>query len=103
MRRTLSGLPALFAVAGLIAPAMIRATGQGEKPAPRTSAGKPKARQTKAWVVPNTPWGDPDLQGIWDNTDNTPLERPGGSRPVFTEDEAAAKEGSNPGTYNEFW
>lgn len=31
-----------------------------------------------SWVHPKTPWGDPDLQGIW-NTDNNfsvPLERP---------------------------
>ena len=26
--------------------------------------------------VPRTPWGDPDLQGIWDNRTITPLERP---------------------------
>ena len=23
-----------------------------------------------------TPWGDPDLQGVWTNTTTTPLERP---------------------------
>ena len=26
---------------------------------------------------PRTPWGDPDLQGIWDFRTITPLERPG--------------------------
>ncbi len=26
--------------------------------------------------VPRTPWGDPDVQGIWDNRTITPLERP---------------------------
>ena len=25
---------------------------------------------------PRTPWGDPDLQGIWTNTTTTPLQRP---------------------------
>ncbi|PYS38458.1 MAG: hypothetical protein DMG14_17585, partial [Acidobacteria bacterium] len=25
---------------------------------------------------PRTPWGHPDLQGIWDNHSITPLERP---------------------------
>ena len=26
--------------------------------------------------VPRTPWGDPDLQGTWDFTTITPLQRP---------------------------
>ena len=26
--------------------------------------------------VPRTPWGDPDVQGVWDNRTITPLERP---------------------------
>src|SRR5262245_34613117 len=32
--------------------------------------------RTKAWVVPRTPWGHPDLQGLWNNGTPTPLERP---------------------------
>ena len=28
------------------------------------------------WTPPQTPWGDPDLQGVWNNTVSTPLERP---------------------------
>lgn len=33
---------------------------------------------TTAWVAPRTPWGDPDLQGVYTNIDerNVPLERP---------------------------
>src|SRR5260221_698754 len=26
--------------------------------------------------LPSTPWGDPDLQGVWQNNSATPLERP---------------------------
>ena len=26
--------------------------------------------------APRTPWGDPDLQGVWDFRTATPLERP---------------------------
>src|ERR1041385_5730249 len=35
-------------------------------------------RSAKAWTPPRTPWGDPDLQGIYTNKDenNTPFERP---------------------------
>jgi hypothetical protein len=38
-----------------------------------------------------TPWGDPDLQGIWSNQTPTPLERPDGlgDKHTFTEEEAA--------------
>ena len=34
------------------------------------------AVEDEAWVHPRTPWGDPDLQGIWNNTawNATPLE-----------------------------
>ena len=30
------------------------------------------------WVHPRTPWGDPDLEGVWtsDNNFSIPLERP---------------------------
>jgi len=34
---------------------------------------KPAAR---AWTVPKTPWGEPDLQGIYSNRTITPFERP---------------------------
>ncbi len=39
-----------------------------------------------------TPWGDPDLQGMWDYRTMTPLQRPGelADKAVLTEEEAAA-------------
>src|SRR5215475_16188134 len=41
-----------------------------------------------------TPWGAPDLQGIWSNRYVTPLERPKefGTRQFLTEDEIAVEE-----------
>ena len=42
------------------------------------SAAPEKAKAgTRAWTHPKTPWGDPDLQGIWNNTawNAVPLER----------------------------
>ncbi len=52
----------------------------------------------KNWAPPKTPWGDPDLQGIYTSDDlmETPIERPVefGNRLYFTEkelQEAAAK------------
>ena len=32
--------------------------------------------KTADWTPPRTPWGEPDLQGIWDSRTITPLERP---------------------------
>jgi hypothetical protein len=48
------------------------------------------------YSVPRTPWGDPDLQGVWPATEfaGVPLERPVqfGSRNLLTDDELAARE-----------
>ncbi len=47
-----------------------------------------------AQEVPRTPWGDPDLQGIWVGSTLTPLERPSAyqGREFLSEDEVAALE-----------
>ena len=68
-----------------------------------------------------TSWGDPDLQGTWNNITGTPLERPAelSGKEFFTQEEAvqAAQETfrrvdrdrrdgeieRDVGTYNEFW
>jgi hypothetical protein len=52
----------------------------------------PAAAQT--WTVPRTPDGHPDLQGLWNNTTLTPLERPRNlaGKEFFTAEEAAAYE-----------
>ena len=75
--------------------------------------------------APRTPWGAPDLQGIWDFKTATPFERPEdrGEQAFLTEEEAATIEqervernirlwqapprrtaaGGNVGGYNNFW
>lgn len=69
-----------------------------------------------------TPWGEPDLQGLWTNKTITPLERPRdlGSREFYTEEEVREREqqaviratdearGADArsdvaGAYNDFW
>ena len=74
---------------------------------------------------PRTGWGDPDLQGIWNNATLTPFQRPArlGDQEFFTEEEAASlaqgaanrnaelldaparrtEAGGNVGAYNNFW
>jgi hypothetical protein len=52
------------------------------------------AVRAAAWVPPRTPWGDPDLQGVWNYATMTPLERPRdlADKRVLTPDEAAEYE-----------
>ncbi len=58
----------------------------GQAPA----AARPKAAPAKAYAPPKTPWGDPDLQGIWNDATSTPLQRPArlGEKGVLTEEES---------------
>jgi hypothetical protein len=77
---------------------------------------------SKKFTAPRTPWGEPDLQGVYSNRTITPFERPAnvGGREFFTADEVAAlekraqeqsgDEGRSKGTrgdveraYNDFW
>ncbi len=50
----------------------------------------------KTWTPPKTPWGDPDLQGIWPSTDmiGVPMQRDAklGDRTVLTDEEFAQRE-----------
>ena len=74
---------------------------------------------TGTWNSPTTLWGDPDLQGIWNNSTTTPLERPAelAGKEFFTETEVVERDdevfrtrntdrtprAGDPGTYNEHW
>ena len=57
-----------------------------------TVAGQTKTPPNR--TLPRTPWGDPDLQGIWSMATITPFERPIAlaGKPVLTEEEAAELE-----------
>ena len=68
------------------------------------------------YETPRTAWGDPDLQGVWNNNTVVPLQRPDqvGERETLSDEEVAARrqassdalfaerEGDT-GFYNEFW
>ena len=73
------------------------------------------------YVAPRTQWGQPDLQGVWNFSSNTPMQRPSrfGDRQFLTPEEVreiaeqrAARDASNDGaiavegvdgSYNDFW
>ena len=79
--------------------------------------------QSQDYIVPRTPDGQPDLQGLWTNDTITPMERPASlqGRAFLTEDEITAMEenlaerrtfaddnievtvGGNVGGYNQVW
>ena len=55
----------------------------------------PVLAQTNSYKVPRTPWGDPDLQGVWPSTEfaSVPLQRPPqfGTRNLLNDDELIAR------------
>lgn len=54
------------------------------------------AKASTGWTVPRTPWGDPDLSGLWPANDmqGTPYERPEelGTRATLNDQEFAARQ-----------
>jgi hypothetical protein len=85
----------------------------------RASTSKPRAAGPVT-APPKTPWGDPDLQGIWSNTTTTPFERPADAadkthlteaeRETQSKEVAARLDQDKPSAqagavvaYNEFW
>ena len=51
------------------------------------------ASPAKSWTPPKTPWGDPDLEGIWPGNMGVPMQRPKGmgERTVLTDEEFARR------------
>ena len=82
----LMGALAFGIAAGSLAPVPVAGQSQA-------TAG---AETKKPWSQPRTPWGDPDLQGIYTSNDNVgvPVERPAqfGERQFLTDEEFAARE-----------
>jgi hypothetical protein len=78
---------ALGVVAVLAAVALLLKTGRAP-----VSAQSAQPQPAKAGPAPTTPWGAPDLQGIWTRDSDEPLQRPAkyANKAEFTEEERAA-------------
>jgi hypothetical protein len=106
----------------LAAPSVAGAQAQSQSPAPKSKSPAAKSPSAKASSGPlmRTPWGDPDLQGLWSNSTTTPLERPAAyaDKEFLSEEEAKALDAAAAvaydrradnatadvnGAYNQFW
>jgi hypothetical protein len=83
MRERFSGSMATIAIAGAAVALVVSAS------MTRTSAQAPAAPGTAPTLA--TPWGDPDLQGIWTDETDTPLQRSPkyANQEFFTEEQRA--------------
>src|SRR5712671_2372581 len=81
---------AALAVFPVHAQTSVRSSAQTTAASPRKASGA----AVKGTMIPRTPWGTPDLNGVWNGNTMTPLERPDkyANKPFLTEQEAAALE-----------
>jgi len=92
-RRLLISLGVLGVAAAVVSLMAVPVAGQAQKPAAPAAgarAATPAKPAARAATPLRTPWGDPDLQGIWNFATSTPLERPAavGEKAVLSDQEA---------------
>src|SRR6476659_10230724 len=84
-------LPSLGVGLAVVSMMLVAVMSAGEQaPAAEKKAPAPKKAASK-WAAPRTAWGDPDLQGTWNNGTITPLERArgAGEKELLSKEEAA--------------
>jgi hypothetical protein len=84
-----------FRIAVAIALMFWAMSGRADAQQPAANAKAPQApAAARPWTVPKTPWGEPDLRGIWplNHLISTPFQRPErfGDRRFLTDEEYAA-------------
>src|SRR5437773_1110532 len=88
--------PVIVPVVMITIASLVPAPVAGQGAATRESNSRPTARKSAArpQASPRTPWGDSDLQGVWDYRTITFLERPAafGDKEFLTDEEAAEVE-----------
>jgi hypothetical protein len=84
----MAGVMVIVGLAGADAPAWAQAKGSAEASA--AAVARP------GWAPPKTPWGHPDLEGVWTSDDmrGVPMSRPAqfGTRRSLTDEEFAARD-----------
>jgi len=70
---------------------LVPASGQAPATAKSSATVSAKTAAAKKPLPLRTPWGEPDLQGVWNDATSTPLQRPTGmaEKDVLNDDEAA--------------
>ena len=86
------GLAALAALSLAAVPLAAQTSAPAANGKPAAKAAQSKVTQT--WTQPKTPWGDPDLQGMWPGELHAPLQRPLSlkDRASLTDEELAQRE-----------
>jgi hypothetical protein len=79
-------------IRGVFVVGLLLATAPMPVPAQQAKTPVAKAAPGAKPHVARTPWGDPDLQGVWNDATSTPLQRPTsvGAKDVLTDEEAAS-------------
>src|SRR4029079_12285226 len=75
-RRTFTWLSGVVTATALVSAASISLLAQRAAGKARATSGATRTAVARKFTPPRTPWGDPDLQGVWDYRTITPLERP---------------------------
>ena len=89
----------------------------GHDPASAALVKAKAGANNRNYKVPKTPWGEPDLQGVWSYATTTPVSKPAGAgEKTFLTDEEIAEQAERTarqqdlpprpgetGTYNNFW
>src|SRR5262245_66325942 len=98
MRALLASMAALTVVTVLLELSPRPAASQTPAGTTKTEAG------AKPGPVPKTSWGEPDLQGIWTNDYDTPLQRPAwyADKESLSDEERAALDGQRAGILGRF-
>jgi hypothetical protein len=93
-RRTFTWLSGVVTATALVSVASISLLAQSADGKARATSGATKTTVARKFTPPRTPWGDPDLQGVWDYRTITPLERPQNmaGRALLTDDEVSRLE-----------
>ncbi|HTK77483.1 MAG TPA: hypothetical protein VL371_19620, partial [Gemmataceae bacterium] len=115
---TFASVAAVVTVGVVLASAPV--AGQTPKAKPAEAKAKTEAKPPAKTAASKTPWGDPDLQGVYTFSTLTPLQRPAqaAGKEALTEAELAEQEeldaqnrvaedrpvrAGDTGTYNNFW